>query len=430
MITILKGDVAWSRRKNEILTRENAYLVADEGKIVGVFSSLPQRYAALPVADYTGKLIIPGMVDLHTHASQYAYRGTGMDLELLDWLDRYAFHEEGKFSDPAYARLAYGIFAQAIKESATTRVCAFATRHAEATLILMDEMEKSGVVSYIGKVNMDRNAPDPLREPSPAAAKEETIYWLEESLARHYVRTKPILTPRFIPSCTDELMEILSLLRSRYDVAIQSHLSENPSEIRFVRELRPSDPFYGAAYDRYGLFGTDHATGKPVPTLMAHCIYSGEEEIALMKRQGVFVVHCPSSNFNVTSGIAPVRRYLDEGLCIGLGSDVAGGESESMFHSVVDAIKASKMRERYVDPDAKGLSFEEGFYLATLGGGAFFGKVGSFEEGYAFDAVVLDDTSLRHPQPMTIRERLERAVYLGLDNRGICAKFVDGVQIL
>ena len=163
---------------------------------------------------------------------------------------------------------------------------------------------------------------------------------------------------------------------------------------------------------------------------MAHCVWSTDEEVELMHKNGVFVAHCPASNMNLTSGIAPIRKYLDKGLNIGLGSDVAGGHSVSIFRAITDAIQVSKMYFRMVDETAKPLVFPEAFYLATKGGGAFFGKAGSFEEGYEFDAVVLDDSVLPHPQSLNLAERMERTVYLSLDEKKITAKYVAGRKIL
>ena len=139
-------------------------------------------------------------------------------------------------------------------------------------------------------------------------------------------------------------------------------------------------------------------------------------------------MHCSQSNTNLASGIAPVRRYLDEGLHMGLGSDIAGGTTLSLMRTMADSIQTSKLYWRLVDDSAAPLTIEEVFYLATLGGGSFFGKVGSFEKGYEFDAVILDDTSLPHPQPLSVRERLERMIYLS-DERHISGKYVSGTKI-
>ena len=147
-----------------------------------------------------------------------------------------------------------------------------------------------------------------------------------------------------------------------------------------------------------------------------------------MKENGVFIAHCPESNMNVSSGIAPVRRFLQEGLNVGIGSDVAAGSTENLFRAMTHAIQASKLRWRLVDDEQTPLTLEEVFYLATKGGGAFFGHVGSFEKGCEFDAVVLDDSRLKHPQPLDIRSRLERMLYLA-DDREIKAKYVKGKEI-
>ncbi len=426
---VLKGQICYSTTPRELVTFDNAYLVCKDGVSAGVFEVLPKEYKSFPLIDYGNQLIIPGMVDLHIHAPQFAYRGLGMDLELMDWLAGQAFPEEKKYADLEYAGEAYGIFAEAMKKSATTRACIFATRHGHATGLLMDLMEESGIVSLVGKVNMDRDATEGLCEKSAQQSVQDTIEWLENTSGK-YTRTKPILTPRFIPCCTDELMDRLAEIQKKYDLPVQSHLSENPGEIELVKRLRPDSGFYGDAYDKHDLFGYNKADDKAVKTIMAHCVWSEEDEIALMKQNGVFVVHCPASNLNLSSGIAPVRKYLDKGLNIGLGSDVAGGHSESIFRAISDTVQVSKMYWRLVDSAMKPITFPEAFYMATKGGGAFFGKAGSFEQGYAFDAVVLDDTCLPCPRELTLLQRLERAVYLSLDLQGIRAKYVEGMLIL
>lgn len=234
---------------------------------------------------------------------------------------------------------------------------------------------------------------------------------------------QPILTPRFIPSCSDELMELLHGIQKESGLPVQSHLSENQEEIAWVQRLCPWSKFYGDAYEHFGMFG------GACRTIMAHCVHSGEEEIQRMKANGVFIAHCPESNTNLSSGIAPVRRYLEEQIPVGLGSDVAGGSTENMFVAMRHAIQDSKLRWRLTDQTLKPLTLEEVFYLATKGGGSFFGQVGSFEPGYELDAVVLDDARLEHPQPLSIRQRLERIVYLG-DEREVLSKYAAGQRIL
>lgn len=426
---VLKGHICYSQDKSTLKVFENSFLVCVEGKSKGVFKTLPEEYKNLPLKNYEDKLIIPGMVDLHIHAPQYAFRGMCMDLELMDWLNQYTFPEEEKYTNLDYAEKAYSIFTKALKNSATTRACIFATRHKEATILLMELMEKTGLVSFVGKVNMDREASAALVEESVESSAYQTFGWIN-SVHDKFQNTKPILTPRFIPCCTDELMEELKQIQMTYGIPVQSHLSESPGEIEFVKFLRPNNEFYGDAYNDYDLFGKNDDINTDVKTVMAHCVWSTDKEVDLMKKNGVFVAHCPSSNMNLSSGIAPIRKYLDLDLKIGLGSDVAGGQSESIFRAITDSIQVSKMYWRHVNQNCKPIIFSEAFFLATKGGGEFFGKVGSFEPDYEFDAIVLDDSCLEHPQQLNILQRLERAVYLSLDLQGIFAKYVNGNQII
>ena len=418
---IIKGTICYSRSSKELAVQEDGFVICVDGVSMGVFSQIPAEYLHLPVLDHTGSLVIPGLVDLHIHAPQYTFRGTGMDMELMDWLQKSAFPEESRFEDPAYAAKAYGIFAQQMKKSATTRAVVFGTRHAPATEVLMEKLNEAGLVTYVGKVNMDQNAPSPLQEENADAAAEATVQWLERT-ANRFDRCKPILTPRFIPSCSRQLLEKLSHIRKEWNIPVQSHLSENLLEIQLVLDLFPEEPSYGHCYERYGLMGQD--------CIMAHCVYSSAEEVALMKQRGVFIAHCPASNTNIASGIAPIRKYLDGGLNVGLGSDVAGGHSESIFRAITDAIQVSKLYWRLVDSSCKPLCFEEAFYLATKGGGAFFGKVGSFEPGYAFDALVLDESAMPHWSQFDPRQRLERFAYLQTGSEALQAKFVAGTKII
>lgn len=418
----LKGTICYSTDKDHLSITENSWLVCDHGICAGIFRELPEKYRHIPCRDTKNSIIIPGLIDLHLHAPQYTYRGTGMDLELLDWLNTYTFSEESRYSDLTYARNAYSIFVHDLKKSATTRAAIFATIHVDATELLMDFLEESGLKTYVGKVNMDRNGSPTLQEADAAVSAQDTIRWIEEVRER-YQNTLPILTPRFTPSCTDELMQKLAAIQKKYHLPVQSHLSENPGEIAWVQELCPNTRFYGEAYSQFGLFG-----GQDCPTIMAHCVYSSEEETALMQKQGVFIAHCPQSNTNIASGIAPVRHYLDRGIHIGLGSDIAGGSSLSILRAVTDAIQVSKLRWRLVDSTQKPLTLEEGFYMATLGGGAFFGNVGSFKKGFEFDAVILEDSNLPHPQEISSRDRLERLIYLA-DDRNITGKYAAGKML-
>ena len=419
---VLRGGIAFSEGSKSIVTYSNGYVVCVDGICKGAFSQLPDKYKDLPVYDYGNKLIIPGMTDLHVHAPQYTFRGIGMDEELLEWLSKYTFPEEAKYSDLAYARKAYEYFSEDLRRCFTTRAVVFATLHNEATIELMDQLEKTGMITYVGKVNMDRNGGVGLEEEDAAASLKATVEWLEAIQGR-YKNTMPILTPRFIPSCSDDLMRGLGKMSAERGLRIQSHLSENQSEVAWVKELVPESTSYANAYEIFDTMGT-----AELPTIMAHCVYSGEEEMAILKKHGAYIAHCADSNMNLTSGIAPIRKFIDAGIHVGLGTDVAAGSSMNMIKTMLISLQASKMYYRLVDTNVKPLSFEVMFYLATLGGGSYFGKVGTFKDGYEFDAVVIDDSKMYSMRDMSVRERIERMVYNDAD-AFITDKYVKGNKI-
>lgn len=419
---VLRGGIAFSESKNSIVTYYRGYLVCENGICKGAFTELPEKYKGLQLYDYGERLIIPGMTDLHVHAPQYTFRGIGMDAELLEWLSTYTFPEEAKYADIEYARKAYEYFAEDLRRCFTTRAVVFGTLHNEATIELMNLLEDTGVVTYVGKVNMDRNGGENLQEESAEASLFATRQWLE-AIDGKYTNTMPILTPRFIPSCSDELMRGLGQLSKEKDLRIQSHLSENHSEIAWVKELVPESSCYANAYELFDTMGTPDC-----PTIMAHCVHSDDREMEILKKHGAYIAHCADSNMNLTSGIAPIKKFLDEGINVGLGTDVAAGSSMNMVKTMLITLQASKMYYRLVDTNVSPLTFEEVFYMATMGGGKYFGKVGSFKEGYDFDAVVIDDSKMYSMRDMSIRERIERMCYNDADAI-IKDKFVRGKKV-
>lgn len=398
---------------------EHGYLAIQGSLVEGVYDEKNFKRLTIrtddTVVDYGDRLIIPGMADLHLHASQFAFRGLGMDCELLDWLDKHAFPEEMKYADTEYAARAYSIFVDALQKSPTTRACLFATSHKEGSLLLARMLDRAGYPAYVGKVSMDRNCPAPLREPSPGDSLSAARWFIERVLSECQ-HVKPIVTPRFIPSCSAPLLKGLGGLCREYSLPVQSHLSENPEEIKLALSLSPGSRFYGDIYDRFGLLDPK--------TVMAHCVYSDEEELLQLKENDVFIAHCPNSNTGLASGIAPVRTFLEHGLSIGLGTDIAGGFSLSMLRAIQDAVSVSKLYWRRNNAK-RPLCFSEAFYMATLGGGAFFGRTGTFLPGYEADVVVLDDRDLPCPFPLSARERLERLCYL-LPEKNVSAKYIQG----
>lgn len=418
----IKADFVYSAEDKKLVSRQNSYLVCKDGLVEGIFATLPDCFKGILVLDKTGSLVIPGLVDLHLHAPQYSFRSIGMDLELLEWLNTRTFPEEAKYASVDYAKRAYGYFVIDLVKSATTRACMFATAHVPATLLLMDMLDETGLISQVGKVNMDSNATKELQEESAEKSLSDTALWLEECKGRHS-RTTPILTPRFIPSCSRPLLQGLSSLQKRTGLAVQSHLSENMAEIAWVKQLYPECQNYAQAYHFHNLLG-----GQNQPTIMAHCVHTKAEEMALLKRQNVWVAHCPTSNSCLSSGIAPLRDFLKNGLFVGLGSDIAGGYTLSIFNVMADAIKDSKLRWRLEDNSLAPLTAAEAFYLGTRGGGGFFGKVGAFEKGFEFDALVMDESTLPCPFSLSLEERLERLIYLAND-QNVAEKYVRGRRV-
>ena len=216
---------------------------------------------------------------------------------------------------------------------------------------------------------------------------------------------------------------LINIFSKERNLRIQSHLSENQSEIAWVKELVPKSTSYANAYELFDTMGSLER-----PTIMAHCVYSGEEEMSILKKHGAYIAHCADSNMNLTSGIAPIRKFLDEGIHVGLGTDVAAGSSMNMLKTMLISLQASKMYYRLVDTNVKPLSFEEMFYLATVGGGEYFGKVGTFKDGYDFDALIIDDSRMYSMRDMSIRERIERMCYNDADAI-IKDKFVRGKKV-
>ena len=413
---IYKAHILYTKEPGRFEVMENGYVAVDaDGRVSGVAADLAAIDSeGAEVTDFGDRLLIPAMNDLHVHAPQYRNQGLAMDLELLPWLQNYTFPEEMKYADAGYTERMYRRFVHDLWRFGTMRSCVFATIHTESTRLLMRLFQEAGMGALVGKVAMNRNCPEGLTE-----SVEETVQGYDSLMAECTSLVRPIITPRFVPTCTPEMLRACGQLAEKYQLPVQSHLSENRDEIAWVAELEPESSCYGDAYDRYGLFGQ-------TPTVMAHCVWTDGEELELMKRRGVMVAHCPTSNFNVASGMAPIRRFLDEGLRVGLGSDISGGHDLNIFRMMVYAIQVSKMHYQQ-NHERKFLTLSEAFWLATKSGGSFFGRVGSFEPGYEFDALVIDDSDLNHDN-YSLLERLERYIYLG-DDRQIEYRFCRGKAI-
>lgn len=417
MTLILKGNIISAEKYGELNIIENGYLVSNGGIIEGIYQELPKIYKDNEVVDYGDKLIMQSFSDMHLHAPQYPMLGMGMDLPLLDWLNTYTFPVEAKFKDNDFARRVYKELAKKLIENGTTRVAMFSSLHKEATLILMEELEKAGVTGYVGKVNMDRNGGVDLEETTDESIKE-TLDWLKKANFKHI---KPIITPRFTPSCTNELMAELGKIANENHLPIQSHLSENINEIKWVKELHPDCEEYFDTYQKYGMWNNK--------TLMAHCVHSSKRELQSIKDNGVFVVHCASSNQNLMSGFATIKKMIDNGVNVVLGSDIAGGDHLSMFDNVTDAIRASKARNILDDWNTGFLTVSQAYYLATSAANKFFDELPGFAKGNKLHCLVLDDSKLVSVRKLSITERFERSMYNRQDN-AIVSVYSDGRKVL
>ena len=419
MKKVYKAHILYTKEKSHFEVLENGYIAVDaDGRVAGVSTDLASLDCeGAEVVDFGDRLLIPAMNDMHVHAPQYRNQGIAMDMELLPWLQNYTFPEEMKYLNPAYAERMYRRFVRDLWRFGTMRACVFATIHTDSTRLLMHLFEEAGMGALVGKVAMNRHCPKGLSE-----SVEDMVQGYEALIAEYNnpeALVRPIITPRFIPSCTPEMLQACGELAAKYGLPVQSHLSENRDEIAMVMSLEKESTCYGDAYNRYGLFGQ-------TPTVMAHCVWTEGEELELMKRQGVMVAHCPTSNFNVASGMAPIRQFLDEGLSVGLGSDISGGHDLNIFRMMVYAIQVSKMHYQQNHEKAF-LTLSEAFWIATKSAGSFFGRVGSFEPGYEFDALVIDDCELNHDD-YSLLHRLERFIYLG-DDRHIEHRFCCGKEI-
>lgn len=402
---------------------DGAVLVDGAGRIAstGPYSEFASRSDAR-VVDLRPHWILPGLVDLHVHLPQY--EAVAMDgLELLPWLETHIFPAEARFADVEVARAAARVFFQDLLRLGTTTAAAYATVHAPATHAAFEEAEAAGLRCVMGKVMMDLRAPDFLREDTADSLRES------EALIRRWHgaaggRLHYALTPRFVPTCSAELMRGAGELSRAYGCYVQTHLSESVEEVALVKLLFPEADHYTDVYRRHGLL---HER-----TLLAHGIYLGEGEVAMIQEAGAAVVHCPTSNAFLRSGVMPARQWLGAGLTVGLGTDVGAGTSLSLWAEAAMACTASKLRWVLLGGGDDPLAPREAFHLATQGGALALGwgdRVGSLDPGKEADFLVVD---VRKPDPAGRSEDLPDRVLSRLlyrsDPAMVVATFVQGRQ--
>ena len=386
-------------------------------------SSEARRFAATGDLVRLGpqQYLLPGLVDLHIHAPQWPQLGKALDLPLQDWLQTYTFPLESRYADLTFARAVYESLVDGLLANGTTTAVYFATLHLPATRILAEVCLERLQRALIGRVAMDdvQQCPPYYRDASAEVAAAETRAFIE------FVRSmpgngasliKPVITPRFIPSCSDELLARLGALARETGCHVQTHCSESDWEHRYVlQRCGKSDT---AALDGFGLLSRH--------TILAHCNFISDEDTALIRARDAAVAHCPVSNIFFSDAVFPLRKILQQGVHVGLGSDIAGGASPSILENARHAVMASRALESGVDPasdrgtrrrpDSR-IDALTAFWLATAGGGiALDLPVGVFREGFQFDAVLIDaqvpDSNLRVDVDDTPEGILQKIIYL------------------
>lgn len=380
-----------------------------------------------------GTFLLPGFVDTHNHAPQWAQRGLGQGMHILDWLDGVTFPNEAKFADAAHARRIYARCVDGFLKQGITTACYYGSAHGEATCILADVCLAKGQRALVGKCNMNRNAPDYYRD----ASAEESLA-VTEACIGHVRRldprgalVRPVLTPRFAITCDAAVLQGLGAIAQREPgMPIQTHFNEATQEMEATRALFPDFANEADLYDHYGLLG---------PTsILAHCCYMSDYELGRVAERGCGIAHCPISNMTVGGGFmaAPVREFLRRDIGVGLGTDSGGGFSSSILDAMRQALVASNAREVLSHGQDRGLSVAELFYLATLGGArvcSLQDTVGNFTVGKDFDACIVstlvDDQIMTMVEPEdTLSVIFDKFIMTG-DDRNIQSVYVRGRQV-
>jgi guanine deaminase len=446
MPMLVLGRVMQAPAAERLEILDAAILVDDAGAILAVEAAgtegaavLAARPDVLVVTTPPGSVLLPGLVDLHVHAPQWPQLGTGLDLPLEDWLFAYTFPLEARFADLAFARPIWADLVGGLLAHGTTTAVYYATVDVAATTALAEAALAAGQRAYVGRVAMDapHGTPAWYRDASAEAGVAASRASIEaiRSLAGTTVgaRVQPVITPRFSPACTDELLAGLGVLAADTGALVQSHVSE-------------SDWAHGHALARFGVsdtVGLDRAGLLRPGTVLAHANHVNDEDAAVLAARGAGIAHCPLSNAYFANAVLPVRRLVEAGVRIGLGTDVSGGASPSLLHAAHEAVTVSRMLadgvDRSLPPASRGVEGSAldtiyAFWLATLGGADVLGApVGLLAPGRRFDAVLVDTTSrrgsLRVFEGLDTPERtFEKVVRLAGPSE-IMAVWVDGRQV-
>ncbi len=392
-------------------------LVIEDGhiKACGPAETLLAKFPSVPVTHFPGSLILPGLVDTHVHYPQtemMASRGAN----LLDWLTRYTFAIEDRFSDKAHCERVARFFVDQLLRHGTTTALVFSTVHKVSADCLFEEAQKKNLRLITGKVCMDRNAPASLLD-TPESAYTDSLELIRKWHGKgrlHYA-----LTPRFAPTSSESQLERLSKLHQEFPTTyVQTHLSENKEELKWVSTLFPKAKNYLDVYDTYGLLGER--------SVFAHSLHLCDDEFSRLEQTGSAVAFCPSSNLFLGSGIFNLHKAAAKKVRFGIGTDVGAGTSFSILNGLAEAYKVAQLQNYDLTP-------LHAFYLATLGGARALrldSHIGNFEVGKEADFIVLDPSrplllGNRYPGARDLTEQLLVLMNLS-DDRSIRATYVLG----
>ena len=395
-------------------------VVMENGLVIdlGLADRLRLAHPDVPVTDHGEALILPGFVDAHVH-----YPQTGIiaswGKRLIDWLETYTFPEEMRFGDPAYARMTAERYLDLVLAHGTTTVASYCTIHPESVSAFFEAAMARGLRAVAGKTCMDRNAPEGLRD-TPQSAYDDSRTLLSRWHGRG--RLSYAITPRFSPTSTPDQLEAMGALWAEHpDCLMQTHLSEQTDECAWVAELFPEARDYLDTYESFGLVGPGAVFG--------HAIHLSDRERARLKEADASLVHCPTSNTFIGSGLFDMDGLAASGHRIGLATDTGGGSSFSMLRTMAAAYEVAQLRGRALHP-------AELLWLATAGSARALrldDRIGRLAPGMEADLVVLDLASTpaiaqRAGRAGDIWEAVFPTIMMG-DDRAIRATYVAGREM-
>ena len=398
---------------------DGAIAVAGDGRIdwIGEAAALPHQYSDATRHDYPGQYLMAGFIDAHVHFPQYRMPAAP-GKSLMEWLDKYTFPEEIQYGDAAFAQQSADVFLRELFRNGTTSALTFATVHSVSVDALFDATNQHNMAMVSGKTMMDRMAPEGLTD-TPEESYQHSQYlidkWHNSGRARYAV------TPRFAVTSTEEQLRFAGeLLKQNPTVLMQTHLSESPGEIAAVEELFPDAQDYTDVYARFGLL-TDRS-------IFAHGIHLSEREYQRIHEAGAAIVHCPTSNNFLGSGLfdLPATKKSERPIAVGLATDIGAGTSYSMFATMAEAYKVAMLK-------GYALPAFEAYYLATLANAEILridADTGSLAVGKCADIIVVNPRAtpiLEHRQQLSdsLESSLFACMILG-DDRLVSATYVAG----